>query len=87
MGALDLPNSWARLKTQARGFGQAAHDIEVLDRRPARAFAEIVEPGDEASVPAALVAEDGQLHCVAGWLLFAQQNFGRGRGGVDCDDF
>lgn len=38
------------LKTQPSRLRQAAHDVEVLDRRPGRAFAEIVQSRGQATL-------------------------------------
>ena len=64
-------------ETQSCGLLQPAHDVEILDRSSARAFAEIIEPGDEAGVPASFVSEDEQFHAVVSGGTLVQDNLTR----------
>src|SRR3546814_17549553 len=53
------------LKPQPRGFGQARHDVQILDAGAARALAQIVEPRDEARLAAVAIGNDEQVEPVA----------------------
>src|SRR3546814_16071804 len=60
---------------QAGGFGQAGHDIEVLDAGAACPLAKVVEPRDEACLAGVGPAEDEQHQPVAAVARSAQQHF------------
>src|SRR5271154_6529678 len=68
-----------RLWRQARGFGQAEHEVEVLHHGARSALAEIVEQGHQPRLPRRVRAEDVELHAVGAVEPFRLERLERSR--------